>query len=123
MTLGILAAQAACAAPPPAVVPAWPPLTVVDTTGASTTLPADLARSKLTVLVFYSEHCPCFHVHEPRLVELAKTYEPRGVLVIFLTVATIWNVTSAFSATAVECHFTWYLQSSSSPSEPGCVGP
>jgi hypothetical protein len=83
-TLGVLAAQASCASAPPAVVPAWPPLTVVDTTGASMTLPADLARSKLTVLVFYSEHCPCFHVHEPRLVELARTYEPRGVRVIFV---------------------------------------
>jgi hypothetical protein len=84
MMLAVLAAQVSCASAPPAVVPAWPPLTVVDTTGASTTLPADLASSKLTVLVFYSEHCPCFHVHEPRLVELAKTYAPRGVRVIFV---------------------------------------
>jgi hypothetical protein len=83
-TLATLAALASCAAGPPAVVPAWPPLTVVDTTGASTTLPADLARSKLTVLVFYSEHCPCFRVHEERLVELARTYAPRGVRVIFV---------------------------------------
>jgi hypothetical protein len=62
-TLGVLAAQASCASAPPAVVPAWPPLTVVDTTGASMTLPADLARSKLTVLVFYSEHCSCTWKH------------------------------------------------------------
>jgi len=82
--LGVLVAQASCASGPPAVVPAWPPLTVVDTAGASTTLPADLARSKLTVLVFYSEHCPCFHVHEARLIELARTYESRGVRVIFV---------------------------------------
>jgi hypothetical protein len=83
-TLCTLAALASCAPGPPAVVPAWPPLTVVDTTGASTTLPADLARSKLTVLVFYSEHCPCFRVHEERLVELAHRYGPRGVRVIFV---------------------------------------
>lgn len=84
VALGILAAQVACAARAPAVVPAWPPLTVVDTSGASTTLPADLARSKLTVLVFYAEHCPCFRVHEARLVELARTYAQRGVRVILV---------------------------------------
>ena len=82
--LGSLATQTSCASGPPTVVPAWPPLTVVDTTGASATLPADLARSKLTVLVFYSEHCPCFRIHEARLVELARTYAPRGVRVIFV---------------------------------------
>ena len=81
---GLFAILAACAKGPPAVVPAWPPLTVVDTTGASTTLPADLARSKLTVLVFYAEHCPCFRVHEERLVALARSYEPRGVRVLFV---------------------------------------
>ena len=77
-------ALSSCASAPPAYVPAWPPLSVVDTNGAKTTLPADLARSKLTVLVFYAEHCPCFRVHEPRLVELARIYEPRGVRVLFV---------------------------------------
>jgi hypothetical protein len=81
---GMLGASAACTPAPPAYVPAWPPLTVVDTNGASTTLPADLARSKLTVLVFYAEHCPCFRVHEERLVELERTYGPRGVRVLFV---------------------------------------
>lgn len=80
----MLGAEASCASAPPAVVPAWPPLTVVDTTGVTTTLPADLARSRLTVLVFYSEHCPCFRVHEPRLVELERAYAARGVRVIFV---------------------------------------
>jgi len=82
--LAVLAVVASCATPPPVAVPAWPPLTVVDTTGAQTTLPADLSRSKLTVLVFYSEHCPCFRVHEQRLVELERAYGARGVRVIFV---------------------------------------
>lgn len=80
----LLLALSSCASAPPAYVPAWPALTVVDTSGAKTTLPADLARSKLTVLVFYAEHCPCFRVHEARLVELARTYERRGVRVLFV---------------------------------------
>ncbi|GAC1555826.1 MAG: hypothetical protein NVS3B10_16560 [Polyangiales bacterium] len=80
--LAMLFGSSSCALAPPAVVPAWPPLTVVDTTGASTTLPADLGRSKLTVLVFYAEHCPCFRVHEARLVELARSYAERGVRVV-----------------------------------------
>jgi len=84
VTLGALVTLASCATPPPVAVPAWPPLTVVDTTGAKTTLPTDLSRSKLTVLVFYSEHCPCFRVHEQRLVELERAYGARGVRVIFV---------------------------------------
>lgn len=84
LAAGLLSGAQACASAPPAAVPAWPPITVVDTAGASTTLPADLARSKLTVLVFYSEHCPCFRVHEPRLVELERAYAARGVRVIFV---------------------------------------
>lgn len=54
-------------------------MTVTDTRGAVRSLPADFARSKLTVLVFYADRCPCFRVHEPRIRELASTYAPRGV--------------------------------------------
>ena len=79
-----VAAMTSCAPAPPAGVPAWPPLTVVDTAGAKTTLQADLSRSKLTVLVFYAEHCPCFRVHEQRLVELERAYGPRGVRVVLV---------------------------------------
>lgn len=59
--------------------PETPTLTLADTTGTNTTLPSDLSRSKLTVLVFYADHCPCFRVHEDRIKELDKTYGPRGV--------------------------------------------
>jgi hypothetical protein len=64
--------------------PALPSLTLVDTAGGTTTLPADLARAKLTVVVFYAEHCPCFEVHQERLRELARTYAERGVRVVFV---------------------------------------
>jgi hypothetical protein len=56
-----------------------PSLRLVDTAGATTTMPDDLARAKITVIVFYAEHCPCFRVHEARLQELARTYAERGV--------------------------------------------
>lgn len=59
--------------------PQTPTLTLADTTGASTALPGDLSRSKLTVLVFYADHCPCFRVHEDRIKELDKAYGPKGV--------------------------------------------
>lgn len=35
--------------------------------------------AKLTVIEFFSHHCPCQEAHDPRLLELAKTYAPRGV--------------------------------------------
>jgi len=51
----------------------------MDTTGARTAIPGDLARSKLTVLIFYADRCPCFRAHEARVRELARTYASRGV--------------------------------------------
>ena len=35
--------------------------------------------AKLTVIEFFSHHCPCQEAHDPRLRELAKSYGPRGV--------------------------------------------
>ena len=80
----VLAAAASCApahapAAPAGVVPV---VTLVDTAGVTTTLPADLAGSRLTVVVFYAEHCPCFSVHDDRLRELASVYGPQGVRVM-----------------------------------------
>jgi hypothetical protein len=79
-----LSALTACASSRAPSVAAVPSMTLVDTSGVTTTLPGDLARSKLTVIVFYSEHCPCFRVHESRLRELAKTYAPLGVRMIIV---------------------------------------
>ena len=56
-----------------------PTLSLVDTAGAKTALPGDLARSKLTVFVFYADHCPCFRIHEARIRELVRVYGPQGV--------------------------------------------
>lgn len=61
-----------------------PRATFVDTAGATTTLPDDFARSQLTVVVFYADHCPCFRVHEERLRALARDYGPRGVRVLYV---------------------------------------
>lgn len=67
---------AACSAPPAARAPS---VELVDTSGAHTSFPGDLARSKLTVVVFYADGCPCFQVHEERLRELMRAYSPQGV--------------------------------------------
>lgn len=43
----------------------------------------DLARdARLTVLVFFSSHCPCQRAHDARLVALAERWAPRGVALI-----------------------------------------
>jgi hypothetical protein len=85
-TASILAAgvlSMACATSRSSLTPAAPPsLTLMDTGGARTVLPGDLARAKLTVVVFFSEHCPCFRVHEERIRELIRVYEPQGVRVL-----------------------------------------
>jgi len=64
--------------------PRVPSLRLVDTAGGTTTMPDDLARAKITVVVFYAEHCPCFEVHQERLRELARTYADRGVRLILV---------------------------------------
>lgn len=77
----LISVLASCGAEPSAQVP---PLTVVDTRGAQTTFPRDLARSRLTVLVFYADRCPCFRAHEERIRELVRAYASRGVDVILV---------------------------------------
>lgn len=63
---------------------AIPALRLFDTAGGTTTMPDDLARATVTVVVFYAEHCPCFSVHEGRLRELVRTYADRGVRVMLV---------------------------------------
>lgn len=77
-------ALAACASARAPSTPALPPLQLVDTAGGTTTLPADLERSRLTVFIFYADHCPCFRVHEGRLRALARDYGERGVRVVLV---------------------------------------
>jgi hypothetical protein len=63
---------------------AVPPLVLVDTAGATTRYPEDLARAKLTVVMFYSDQCPCFRIHEERIREMAQTYGPKGVQLLLV---------------------------------------
>ena len=41
--------------------------------------PHAVVGAHVTVLVFFSEHCPCMRAHDPRLVALANEYASRGV--------------------------------------------
>ncbi len=75
---------ASCAPPPPRSAAGLTPMTLVDTAGQRTAFPDDLARAKLTVVVFYADHCPCFRVHEERLRDLVRVYGPRGVTVLLV---------------------------------------
>lgn len=89
LALAVLLASAsasacACAPARAPVAGAMPPLTLVDSAGGSTTLPADLAHYKATVVVFYADHCPCFRVHEDRLRDIARDYRERGVRLLFV---------------------------------------
>jgi hypothetical protein len=62
--------------PPVSVVPA---LTLSGTDGRLHDLASDVSTAKLTVYVFFSAHCRCLVVHEPRIVALENAYGPRGV--------------------------------------------
>lgn len=72
----------ACAQTPPRTAATLAPVTLVDTAGQRTAFPDDLAHTKLTVVVFYADHCPCFRVHEPRIRDLVRVYGPRGVKIL-----------------------------------------
>lgn len=61
-----------------------PPLTVAGTDGRAHPLLADVSAATLTVYVFFSAHCRCLTVHEPRLRALEKIYAPRGVRFFFV---------------------------------------
>jgi len=37
------------------------------------------ATGKVTVLTFFSAHCPCQAIHDPRLAQLASEYQTQGV--------------------------------------------
>jgi len=81
-TLAAAALLASCTPAPSPTAPAVPSLTLVDTAGTKTTFPAAFAAARLTVVVFFSDHCPCFRVHEERLREVVRVYGPQGVQVV-----------------------------------------
>ena len=71
-------------APAPVRLPASEPLVLPGSDGVSHDVGAEVARSTLTVFVFYSRDCPCLRVHEARLHELADEYRARGVSVLLI---------------------------------------
>jgi hypothetical protein len=66
-------------AAPPARLPLSERLVLPGSDGTTHDIAAEVARSKLTVFVFYSRSCPCLRVHEPRLWSLADDFRARGV--------------------------------------------
>jgi hypothetical protein len=61
-----------------------PTLTIAGTDGRAHPLLADVSASALTVYIFFSVHCRCLAVHEPRLRALEDTYALRGVRFFFV---------------------------------------
>lgn len=47
--------------------------------GETLELASIVRQQRLTVVVFFSQTCPCFAAHQSRLVELARELAPRGV--------------------------------------------
>lgn len=95
-------ALAACHHAPPADVSAVPSITLLDTAGTPTAIPADLSKWKAIVVVFYADHCPCFHAHEERLRDLERDYGARGVR--FLVVDSEVDATPERDAKASAAH-------------------
>jgi hypothetical protein len=83
VALGALAV-AACGPSRAASGPQIPSLALVDTAGATLSIPDDLSRAKVTVVVFYADHCPVFLAHEERLRELARRHADRGMRLILV---------------------------------------
>jgi hypothetical protein len=75
LVLGL--ALGGCATAREPQVPRFARMTLDGTDHAPHALPASDAT--LTVLVFFSAHCPAMAAHDPILVDLATTYRPRGV--------------------------------------------
>lgn len=75
--LSAAAAGSGCARP--AAPPAAPDAALVGDDGRPTSLSAELPSAELTVVTFFSAHCPCQRAHDARLVALYTRYAPRGV--------------------------------------------
>jgi len=59
-----------------AVLPSTP---LVGTDGIAHALYGRAESARLTVLVYFADHCPCQAAHDARLLELAHRYHDRGV--------------------------------------------
>jgi hypothetical protein len=77
-SLVALVTIASCAArgSPPAVAPA---VVLVDTAGAAHPIRRGASPSTLTVISFFSAHCPCQAAHDARLRELHARFGAAGV--------------------------------------------
>ncbi len=75
----LLLMTAGCAATPP--LPRGPIAAreLAGTDGTTHAVPATSEDARLTVLVFFSAHCPCQSAHDERLREIDTTYRGRGV--------------------------------------------
>ncbi len=75
---GALVVAAVACSPRPAADPRGIAISQAES-GVAPTLAQLAAAAPLTVVVFYSESCPCFAVHEQRLAAMAAAYRARGV--------------------------------------------
>lgn len=83
LALGAALAAAACAPHPPSSAATTTAADVaavpLDAPGGPTTLGAELGAAPITVVTFFSAHCPCQRVHDPALRALYTRYAGRGV--------------------------------------------
>lgn len=56
-----------------------PPATLLGTDGRLHDLAADVSNAKFTVFMFFSAHCHCLAVHDPRIVALEGAYSSQGI--------------------------------------------
>ena len=75
--IGLLAVAGAWATGPQA--PASTEITLKGTDGTTRIFPALVRGAPATVLVFFSDHCPCVRAHDVRLRALAERFAAAGV--------------------------------------------
>jgi peroxiredoxin len=79
-----LAMVVALGAMPALADPLLPDLALEATSGPSQRLRQTVAGAPFTVLVFFSDSCPCMAAHDRGLIELAQAYRARGVQVFLV---------------------------------------
>jgi redoxin len=78
-----LAACGSCVGTEPKA-PAVPHVTLVAAHGAPLDVLAVAQRARLTVLVFFSPHCHCLDIHEPRLLALEAALRSSDVQILMI---------------------------------------